>query len=225
MFVAGLTECNGGFRVDGLSTPHPWSRSADTPVDKACACVLARFFYAGGMRQSIVVKSFIIIVAGVAVLGGAVSVGLFHGTQAQGDTEPVQIAGEDAVAFGMLITAFSAAAQTITIPSANPNSPTYPSPLDPKIKGLPDLIVLILTYIQSIAIPLAIIAIVIVGIQFIYGAATGNQGLISRSRTLLLWILIGTAIVIGAMYLATAMVDLLKNVGRTGTYTPPSGGA
>jgi hypothetical protein len=60
-------------------------------VDKACACVLARFFYAGGMRQSTVVKSFIIIVAGVAVVGGAIFVGLRHASDVRGDAEPVTL--------------------------------------------------------------------------------------------------------------------------------------
>jgi hypothetical protein len=60
-------------------------------VDKACACVLARFFYAGGMRQSIVVKSFIIIVAGVAVVGGAIFVGFRHASDVRGDAEPVTL--------------------------------------------------------------------------------------------------------------------------------------
>lgn len=129
-----------------------------------------------------------------------------------------------ALLFGMLIISFSAAAQAAPIPpAANPSSLTYPSPIP--ANDLPGLIVLILTYIQSVAIPLAVIAVVIVGIQFIYGAATGNPGLISQSRKLLLWILVGAAIVIGATYLATAMVDLLKNIGQTGTYVPPAGGA
>lgn len=125
-----------------------------------------------------------------------------------------------ALLFGMLMVAFSTVAQTP--PKANPDSSTYPSPIP--FKDLSGLIIQILTYIQSVAIPLAIIAVVIVGIQFIYGAATGNQALISRSKSLLLWILIGAAIVIGAVYLATAMIDLLKNIGQTSTYTPPAGG-
>jgi len=60
-------------------------------VDKACACVLARFFYAGGMRQSIVVKSFMIIVAGMAVVGGAAFVGFRYASDVRGDAEPVTL--------------------------------------------------------------------------------------------------------------------------------------
>jgi hypothetical protein len=161
----------------------------------------------------------------VAVGGGVVVLGFRHTSEVRGDTEiPVQMTGQEALAFGMLIPPLSAAAQTVTIPSANPNSPTYPSPLGPNIKGLTDLLSLILTYFQSVAIPFAVIAVVIVGIRFIYGAATGNQALILQSRTLLLWILIGAVVVIGAKYLADAMINLLKNITQTPTYIPPSGG-
>jgi hypothetical protein len=40
------------------------------------------------MRQSIRLKSFIIIVAGMAALGGAVFVGFRHASDVRGDTEP-----------------------------------------------------------------------------------------------------------------------------------------
>jgi hypothetical protein len=43
------------------------------------------------MRQSIRLKSFIIIVAGVAVVGGAVFVGFRHASDVRGDTEPVTL--------------------------------------------------------------------------------------------------------------------------------------
>jgi hypothetical protein len=59
-------------------------------VDKACACVLARFFYAGGMSQSIRLKSLVIFV-GVVALGGATFVALRHTSEVQGDAEPVTL--------------------------------------------------------------------------------------------------------------------------------------
>jgi hypothetical protein len=43
------------------------------------------------MRQSIVVKSFIFIVAGVAVVGGAVFVGFKHASGVRGDAEPITL--------------------------------------------------------------------------------------------------------------------------------------
>jgi hypothetical protein len=85
-----------------ITRPHPWSRSADTPqlwcravgharaadgerVDKSWACVLARFFYAGGMRKSIFLKSFIIV--GVAAICGAAFVALRHTSEVRGESE------------------------------------------------------------------------------------------------------------------------------------------
>jgi hypothetical protein len=55
------------------------------------ASVFLRFFYAGDMRQSIVLKSFIII-AGVIAVGGAVFLGFRHIREVRGDSavgEPV----------------------------------------------------------------------------------------------------------------------------------------
>ena len=43
------------------------------------------------MRQSIVLKSLIIIVAGVVALGGAAFVGFRHASDVRGDTEPVTL--------------------------------------------------------------------------------------------------------------------------------------
>jgi hypothetical protein len=47
--------------------------------------------YCGGMRQSIQLKSFIIIGAGVAVVGGGVFGGFRHATEVRGDTEPREL--------------------------------------------------------------------------------------------------------------------------------------
>jgi hypothetical protein len=71
-----------------------WPRSdaaERTGCGQSGACVLARFFYAGGMRKSIILKSFIIIAAGVVVVGGGVFVGFRHAPEVRGDAEPLEL--------------------------------------------------------------------------------------------------------------------------------------
>jgi hypothetical protein len=60
-------------------------------VDKACACLLPRMHYCEGMRKSIFLKSFIIIGAGVAVVGGGVVWGWRVTPEVRGDTEPLEL--------------------------------------------------------------------------------------------------------------------------------------
>jgi hypothetical protein len=71
-----------------------WPRS-DAAERNGCgqpgAGVFARFRYCEGMRQSILLKSFIIIVAGVAVIGGGVFVGFRHASEVRGDAEPLEL--------------------------------------------------------------------------------------------------------------------------------------
>ena len=67
------------------------ARAADGGmVDKGCACLLPRMHYCGGMKQSILLKSMVIIM-GVAALGGAVFLGFRHASEVRGDTEPATL--------------------------------------------------------------------------------------------------------------------------------------
>jgi hypothetical protein len=56
------------------------------PSGEAGACVLARVFYAGRMRPSILLK-VLMIIAGVAVVGGGAFVGFRHTREVRGDAE------------------------------------------------------------------------------------------------------------------------------------------
>jgi hypothetical protein len=53
---------------------------------------LARFFYAGGMRQSILFKVFILLVA-MAAVGGDAFLGFRHTSEVRGDTKVQELGG------------------------------------------------------------------------------------------------------------------------------------
>jgi hypothetical protein len=60
----------------------------------SCTCVLLRVLYSGGMRQSILLKLFIIIV-GVSAVGGAVVLGLARSTEVRGNTVLQRVVPEE----------------------------------------------------------------------------------------------------------------------------------
>lgn len=85
----------------------------------------------------------------------------------------------------------------------NPISPT---------SNFPRLIEKIAVAVRTIAIPLAGVAIVFVGFKFVIAAASGNQSELTKAKTMLLWVLVGTAIIIGASVLAEAVVNFARTL-------------
>ena len=61
-----------------------------------------------------------------------------------------------------------------------------------------------------IAFPIAAIAIIVAGFLFI--TAGGNEEKIRRARKTFYWILIGTAVVVGAFVLAFAFKEFIENL-------------
>jgi hypothetical protein len=70
-------------------------------VDKAGACVLAGIIYCGGMRQSILLKSLVII-AGVAAVGVAAFLGFRHTSEVQGKGDIALMAADASAAASTL---------------------------------------------------------------------------------------------------------------------------
>ncbi len=54
----------------------------------------------------------------------------------------------------------------------------------------------------TIVVPIAIVAIIFAGLKFIIAGAQGNEAGIKQARTMLFWIIIGTAVVVGSFVLA-----------------------
>ena len=106
-----------------------------------------------------------------------------------------------ALVFGMLSVALLAHADT-----------TYDNPIN--AKSFPDLITSIAKAVQDIGTVLAVAAIVFVGVRFVIAAASGDTGALTKARTMLWYVLIGTVIVVGASYLAQVAVSIVKNLPK-----------
>lgn len=79
-------------------------------------------------------------------------------------------------------------------------------------EDLPTLIGNISTEIITVVLPLAVIGIVYAGFRFITASASGNPGEIEKAKKMLLWIIVGAAIVVGASVLAKAVVNFAKGL-------------
>lgn len=86
------------------------------------------------------------------------------------------------------------------------------NPIAP-VSSFPQLIDRIASALRTIVMPLAIAAIIFVGFKFVSAAASGNQAELTKAKTMLWWVLIGTAIVIGASVLAQAVVNFASGLG------------
>lgn len=70
----------------------------------------------------------------------------------------------------------------------------------------------LISIVIIITAPLATMLIIFLGVKFIYDSVAGNVNQIEEDRKLLLWTVIGAAVVIGASVLAQAIVDLISNL-------------
>ncbi len=103
----------------------------------------------------------------------------------------------------ILITApfLIAYADDLTIPNPLTGSDTFEQ-----------LIQNIANSVTKIAIIFASFAIVIIGFKFVMAAASGNTSGLTEARKMFLWVLIGTAIVVGAAQLADAVINFAKGL-------------
>ena len=74
--------------------------------------------------------------------------------------------------------------------------------------SFPELIKGLASALRTIALVLAPVAILIAGFKFITAGMAGDQAGLTQAKKMFFWILIGTAIVVGASALAEAMVNL-----------------
>lgn len=98
--------------------------------------------------------------------------------------------------YGMLASAHLAFADSGEIP--NPIA----------AKSFPCLIKTIAEAAIKIAVPIAVVAIIFVGLRFVLAGISGNSTKVAEARKLLLYVVIGSAIVVGSFVLATAAVQL-----------------
>lgn len=61
----------------------------------------------------------------------------------------------------------------------------------------------------QIAVPLAVVAIIIAGVRFIIAGVRGSDAEITKAKTMLFWVVIGAAVVVGSFVIANAAVQFL----------------
>lgn len=84
----------------------------------------------------------------------------------------------------------------------------FPNPI--QANDLPSLVQSISTALITIVIPVSTIGIIWAGFKFVTASASGNDGELTKARKMLLWIILGTALVIGSSLLARAVVNFAK---------------
>ncbi len=75
----------------------------------------------------------------------------------------------------------------------------------------------VMNLVLMVAIPFVVIMIMYSGFLFI--AAYGNPGKLEKARSTLLWTLVGTALLLGATTIGTAIVNTVKKIGGGTTQT------
>ena len=97
----------------------------------------------------------------------------------------------------------------VGIPTPNPTSVSTSIPNPLVSKSFPCLIKTLSLAAIQVAVPIAVVAIIIIGVRYILAAVGGKSGEMAKIHTLLFWTLVGTAVVVGSFVLASAAVQLL----------------
>lgn len=79
-------------------------------------------------------------------------------------------------------------------------------------KSFPELIQQIAKAVRLIAFPLAVVAIIFVGFKFVISSARGDEKGLGEAKKMFFWVVIGTAIIVGASVLAEAIVNFAKTL-------------
>lgn len=75
-----------------------------------------------------------------------------------------------------------------------------------------ELIQTVANDVRTVAMLAAVVAIIVVGFQMVWSAATGNSGGVGTAKTALWWTLGGTAIIVGATVLVDVVVNTIKQL-------------
>ena len=89
---------------------------------------------------------------------------------------------------------------------------TIPNPLTSQSFGC--LIKTISFAAIQVAVPIAVVAIIIAGVRYIIAAVAGKEGELAKIHKMFFWTLVGTAVVVGSFVLASAAVQLFGGPGQ-----------
>lgn len=85
----------------------------------------------------------------------------------------------------------------------------YVNPIG-NINSISDFVLALTKGLIVIVLPLATIALVITGLKFITASVAGDAKKLGEAKKALGWILIGSAVAIGSLAIAQALVNLIK---------------
>ncbi len=105
---------------------------------------------------------------------------------------------------------YSALVLAILLLAAPALAVTIDNPI--KANNFPDLIKQIANAVLLIAVPLAIVAIIFVGFKFVIASAKGDEKGLGDAKKMFFWVVIGTALIVGASALARWVVDFAKTL-------------
>ncbi len=66
--------------------------------------------------------------------------------------------------------------------------------------------------VRTVAVPFAVVAIIFVGFKFVTASASGNPAETAKARKLLKWVVVGSAIIVGATVLVDAVINTMKAI-------------
>jgi hypothetical protein len=89
---------------------------------------------------------------------------------------------------------------------ASAASESIPNPI--AARSFPCLIKTISSAAIQVAVPIAVITIIFVGLRFVFAGLSGNTTKVADARKLLVNVVIGTAIIVGSFVIASAAVTL-----------------
>ena len=90
--------------------------------------------------------------------------------------------------------------------SAAVDTGEIPNPI--AAESFPCLIKTISLAAIQVAIPIAVITIIVVGLRFVFAGLSGNSAKVTEARKLLINVVIGTAIIVGSFVIASFAVTL-----------------
>lgn len=85
-----------------------------------------------------------------------------------------------------------------------------PNPTD--TKTFFDLVKFVAQAVRTVAVPFAVIVIIVTGFKFIAAGAAGKPDATTQARNTLIWVIAGTAIIVGASYLAELAVNTVRGL-------------
>jgi hypothetical protein len=108
---------------------------------------------------------------------------------------------------------------TNTTPAANDNTGVHlntgiRNPLgDVHINSIPDFIAEVIKTVLLLAIPVIVLAIIYAG--FLFVTAQGNSEKLGKAKKVLLYTLVGAAIILGSFVIANAIKGTVEDIGST----------